>query len=99
MQSITKILDGFKKNWTQELSADAIAAAARDAGMNWNDSKLNPIATIQVFFLQILNGNTACDHLSLLAGRSFTAAAYCKARMRIKLEVLQTLLARCVAQL
>lgn len=99
MQSIAKILAGFKKNWTQELSGHAIAAAARDAGMTWNDSLLNPIATIQIFFLQILNGNTACEHLSLLAGRSFTAAAYCKARMRVKLEVLQMLLARCVEQL
>ena len=36
---------------------------------------------------------------SRLAGMSFTAAAYCKARMRIELEVLCTLLRRCVKQL
>jgi hypothetical protein len=99
MQSITKILDGFKQNWTQELSDDAIAKAARDADMTWNESTLNPVATIQIFFLQILHGNTACEHLSLLAERSFTAAAYCKARMRIKLEVFRLLLTRCVDQL
>jgi hypothetical protein len=67
--------------------------------MTWNDSKLNPIITIQIFFLQILHGNTACEHLSHLAGMSFTSAAYCKARMRIKLDVLRTLLARCAGQL
>ena len=99
MQSITKIVDGFKQNWTRELSDAAIDQAARDAGMTWNDSTLNPIATIQIFFLQILHGNTACEHLSHLASMSFTAAAYCKARMRIKLEVLSTLLARCAGQL
>jgi hypothetical protein len=33
MRSITKIVDGFKQNWTRELSEDAIAQAARDAGM------------------------------------------------------------------
>ncbi len=99
MRSITQIVDGFKKDWTRELSADAIAQAARDTGMRWYDSTLNPIATIQIFFLQILHGNTACEHLSHLAGMSFTAAAYCKARMRIKLEVLTSLLARCAGQL
>jgi hypothetical protein len=99
MRSITKIVDGFKQNWTRELSEDAIAQAARDAGMTWYESTLNPIATIQVFFLQILHGNTACEHLSHLAGMSFTAAAYCKARMRIKLDVLRILLARCAGQM
>jgi hypothetical protein len=76
MRSITEIVDGFKQNWTGELSEDAIAQAARDVGMTWNDSKLNPIATIQIFFLQILHGNTACGHLSHLTGMSFTAGAY-----------------------
>ncbi len=99
MRSITEIVDGFKQNWTRELSEDAIKQAARDAGMSWNNSKLNPIITIQIFFLQVLHGNTACEHLSHLAGLSFTAAGYCKARMRIKLDLLRTLLARCAAQL
>lgn len=99
MHSITDIVRNFKQNWTEELSATAIAQACRDAGMIWNNSMLNPIVTIQVFFLQILHGNTACEHLSHLTGMSFTAAAYCKARMRIKLDVLRTLLQRCVKQL
>ena len=99
MRNITKIIDRFKQNWTQELSEDAIAQAARGVGMTWNDSTLNPIVTIQIFFLQVLHGNTACEHLSHLSGLSFTAAAYCKARMRVPLEVLQTLLSRCVEQL
>jgi hypothetical protein len=99
MRSIAQIVDRFKQNWTRELSEDAIAQAARDADMTWNHSRLNPITTIQIFFLQVLHGNTACEHLSHLAGMSFTAAAYCKARMRIKLDVLQTLLARCAGEL
>jgi hypothetical protein len=67
--------------------------------MTWHNSALNPIVTIQIFFLQILHGNTACEHLSHLTGMSFTAAAYCKARMRVKLDVLGTLLEQCVVQL
>ncbi len=99
MRSITDIIGHFKQNWTEELSAPAISQACREAGMNWRDTPLNPIATIQIFFLQVLHGNTAIEHLSHLTGMSFTAAAYCKARMRVKLEVLHTLLQRCVGQL
>ena len=99
MHSITDIIGQFKQNWTEELSEASITLACRDAKMTWHDSTLNPIATIQIFFLQILHGNTACEHLSHLTGMSFTAAAYCKARMRVKLEVLCTLLSRSVGQL
>ena len=99
MRSLAKIVDGFKQNWTRELSEYAIADAARDAGMAWYDSILNPITTIQIFFLQILHGNTACAHLPHLAGLSFTAAAYCNARKRIPLDALRVLLSRCVGRL
>jgi hypothetical protein len=99
MGSIAGILQRFKQNWTEELSADAIAQACRDAGMTWYESALNPVVTIQIFFLQVLHGNTAIEHLRHLTGLSFTAAAYCKARMRVKLEVLCLLLQRCVEQL
>ena len=99
MRSITDILGRFKQNWTAELSPDAITQACRETGMTWHDSLLNPVVTIQIFFLQVLHGNTAIEHLSHLTGLSFTAAAYCKARMRIKLEVFCLLLERCVEQL
>lgn len=98
MQSIAQIIGRFKQNWTQELSSDAIVQAARHAGMTWKNSLLDPVTTLQIFFLQVLHGNTACEHLSHLAGISFTAAAYCKARMRLHLDMLQNLLARCVEQ-
>lgn len=96
MSNITDILRRFKENWTEELSPQAIARACRDAGMKWYESALSPVVTIQIFFVQILHGNTACEHLPHLTGLSFTAAAYCRARMRVPLESLQLLLQRCV---
>jgi hypothetical protein len=99
MRIISDVIRNFKQNWTEELSATAITQACREAGMSWRNTTLNPIATIQIFFLQVLHGNTACEHLSHLAGMPFTAAAYCNARMRVPLEVLRTLLVRCVDQL
>jgi hypothetical protein len=44
--------------------------------------------------LQILHGNTACTALSRLAGLPFSAAAYCKARKRLPLELFEGLLER-----
>lgn len=37
MRSITEIVGRFKQDWTNELSADAIAQACREAGMTWHD--------------------------------------------------------------
>jgi len=99
MRSITEIVEQFKQNWTEELHPQGIEQACRDCGMTWLQSLLNPVVTIQIFLLQVLNGNTACTNMPHLAKIAFTAAGYCKARMRIKLEVLQLLLRRCVGSL
>ena len=99
MVSITDGLRRFKQGWTEELSRDAIAQACRDAGMRWNESALNPVVTIQIFFVQILYGNTAIEHLKHLTGQAFSASAYCQARMRIPLDALSLLVERCVGQL
>ena len=94
MRSITDVIRNFKLRWTEELQAPAIAKACRDAKMSWIESALNPVVTVQVFFLQILHGNTACKHLSHLAKIPFTAAAYCKARVRFSYSALAGLVAR-----
>jgi hypothetical protein len=99
MRSITDVVRHFKQNWTEELSVMAITQACHEAGMTWRETMLSPAITIQIFFVQILRGNTAIEHLSHLTGMSFTAAAYCRARMRLPLEVLGTLITRCVSQL
>jgi hypothetical protein len=95
MRSITDIVRQFKQNWTEELDPSNIERACRDCGMAWIESMLNPVVTIQLFLLQILHGNTACTHVPRLARMAFTAAGYCKARMRVKLEVLELLVQRC----
>lgn len=99
MRSITDVLGQFKQNWSAELSPTAIAQACRDAGMSWNESALNPVVTIQIFFVQILHGNTAIEHLKHLTGMVFTASAYCQARMRVSLDSLHFLLERSVDQM
>jgi hypothetical protein len=57
------------------------------------------VATIHLFVLQMLHCNSAIRHLRHLAKLPINAAAYCKARMRLPLTVLQELLARSSATL
>ena len=96
MRRITKVLNQFTQDWMVQLDEQGIADACIDSGMTWIESLLNPITTIQIFFLQVRHGNTACQHLPRLARLSFTAAAYCTAIMRVKLSALELLLSRSV---
>lgn len=94
MFNLSEIVRRFKQEWTSQLDEQAIADVCREEGMTWRQTVLNPVAAIGVFFLQILHGNAACEHLRHLARMSFTGAAYCQARMRIPLSVFQRLLER-----
>ena len=62
------------------------------SGHVWRDRLLGPTATLGLFLLQILHGNTAITHLRHLSGIAFAAASYCEARMRLPLAALQSLL-------
>lgn len=94
MGNISLLVAGFKQNWARHLEPMAIEDACREAGHAWRNRVLSPVHTFQVFLLQVLHGNTACQHLPHLAGMSFTASAYCQARARLALEVFQSLLRR-----
>ena len=66
--------------------------ASHASGHVWRDGVLNPLATISLFLMQTLHGNTACEHLRHLAPLRFTASAYCQARRRLPLTMFQHLL-------
>jgi hypothetical protein len=68
----------------------------RDCGHRWRERVLDPVTTIHLFVLQVLHGNTAGAHLPHLSGIAFTDSAYCEARSRLPLAVLQALLRRLV---
>jgi hypothetical protein len=99
VRSISQIVRQFKQNWLAEIDAASIEHACAKHDCRWRDRVLSPVVTVQVFFLQVLHGNTACTHLSKLSRICFSAAAYCKARQRVPLEVLVTLLRQSVEQL
>ena len=53
---------------------------------------MTPAAIIHWFLIQVLHGNTALTHVSLMAGRAFTASAFCQARSRLPLAVFRAVL-------
>jgi hypothetical protein len=91
-QSLSKAVSELKNNWLKIVSREEITSACRSHGLNWRQRLLDPVTTIELFMLQILYGNTSITSLRYFTKRGFSAAAYCKARIRIPLIVLKTLL-------
>src|SRR5947208_16029739 len=92
MASISRALARVKQDLGEYLPDESIEAACREAGHEWRERKLGPVATVHLFVLQVLAFNTAISHLRHLAGQAVNAAAYCRARMRLPLASLQRLL-------
>lgn len=95
MFSIAQVIRQFKQQWTRQLDDQMLEQTCRQVGIKWRDRVLPPAYTIKLFLLQILWGNTACDHLPRLADRRFTGEAYCKARARLPVALFTNLLASC----
>lgn len=90
---ISNTLSALRQDLAAQLGCDFIHAACRAAGHTWCDScLLTPAAIVHWFLIQVLNGNTALTHVSLMAGRTFTASAFCQARARLPLAVFRALL-------
>jgi len=92
MASIARTLQRIKQDLHPFLSDQLIVQSCREVGHRWRNRQFDPVATIHLFILQVLNFNTAIRHLRHLAKKPVNAAAYCKARMRLPLAVLQMLL-------
>jgi hypothetical protein len=90
--TLTHVVKQFQQDWTGQLEPEAILTACRGAAYRWRERMLDPVTTTQLFFVQILHGNTACTHLRHLTKLNVTASAYCQARMKLPLAVFQQLL-------
>jgi len=93
------ILARLRQDLAEILSPDLVQAACREAGYSWRERTLDPVATVSLFLLQVLHGNTACRHVVHFGAWAFSAAAYCKARRRLPLRVFQILIERVAATL
>lgn len=92
MASVSSALKRIKDELHAFLPEAAIERACQQAGYRWRQRVLGPVQTIHLFIVQVLNFNTAMTELRHLSKTALNAASYCKARMRLPLEVLQALL-------
>ncbi len=90
---IDTILKRLRQDLAHRLEPESIQSVCRSVGHTWRKSLLNPLAILHWFVIQILHGNSSLQHVSLLAGRIFTGAAYCLARARLPLAVFRGVLA------
>lgn len=91
-QRIVTTVGQLRQDLASHLDDKAIHDACRQAGHRWRDCILTPAAIVHWFIIQVLHGNTALEHISLLAGRAFTGAAYCIARSNLPLRVYEAVL-------
>jgi DDE family transposase len=91
---IVSILRRLKQDPARQLDRPAILDVCRQARHTWRTCLLDPVATVHLFLLQVLHGNTAINHLPRLCGKSFTDSAYCQARARLPLGVFEDLVRR-----
>ena len=75
------------------LSAEFVGGVARDCGVRVGRTPLAVPALVAHFARQILAGNVSMPELAHMAGSTFTPEAYCIARQRLPLALLQSLLA------
>lgn len=93
MATVSSALRRVKQDLQPFLPERSIQQACLNIGYRWRNRLFDPVATLHLFILQILNFNTAITHLRHLSKVSINAASYCKARMRLPLAVVQLLLA------
>src|SRR3954468_19477933 len=57
------ILPRLRQDLPAGLGPRAITDACKAVGHRWRDGVLNPVTTAYLFLLQVLHGNTACQHV------------------------------------
>jgi hypothetical protein len=94
---IIPILGRLRQDIAANLSKETIEEACRQMNYSWRKRILDPATTIYLFLLQVLHGNTACQHVVHFGCWSFSDSAYCQARKRLPLAVFQWLLQKTAA--
>jgi hypothetical protein len=91
-RSIVAAVQRIKADVAQWLSPAAIVDLCHAIGHRWRERALGPATTVHLFLLQILHGNTACSHVPRPGGLDCSGEAYCQARSRLPLALLEYLL-------
>jgi len=94
MVHIDRLLGRVKDELRTLLEPSTILGQCRAVGHRWRSGPLDPATLVQLFVLQILHGNIACSALRHHSDRPFSVSAYCQARRRLPLAVIEALARR-----
>lgn len=89
MVSILPALREVRKDLAGLLERRTVERICRELSYTWRTRQLDPYTTLHLFILQVVHENTAMTHLPHLSGAQFSASAYCQARRRLPLALLQ----------
>ncbi len=92
VNSILLAVRQIKSDVAGHLAAAAIEQICGELKYTWRERMLGPVVTVHAFLLQVLHGNTACDHVPHLMGKRFTGEAYAQGRARLPLALFERLL-------
>jgi hypothetical protein len=95
--SIAGAVARLKDDVAQFLSVEFIARLAGELGLCWRRTPLALPQVVAWFARQILGGNLSMPELARRAGSVFTPEAYCTARGRLPVALLQVMLRRLCA--
>jgi hypothetical protein len=94
MASIAASVSRIKQDALGALGPGVVERVCVEIGHTWRDRELDPATTIALFVQQVVHGNVPCSEVRHLAAKRFTPSAYCQARVRLPLAVVQSLLRR-----
>jgi hypothetical protein len=96
MATLLHAFNRVKHDVLAALDRTVVERVCDEFGHAWRDRELDPATTVALFLQQVLHGNVPCSEVRHVAGKGFTASAYCQARSRLPLKVMQSLLTRVV---
>ena len=91
MASIAYALERIKENPLKLLDRQMIERVCRECHHEWRERDLDPATTVALFCQQVTRGNLSCRELLAATGTAVTEQAYCAARGRLPLNVVQGL--------
>lgn len=99
MVTILSALRQVQEDLVVLLDRKAVEALCQELDWRGRQRQLDPWTTLHLFILQVLHQNTAMTHLPHLSGERFSPSAYCQARQRLPVELLEKLVDRCASRL
>jgi len=89
MVTLHAALRHVKRDVDGLLDPHVIHALCETHGHAWRPGPLDPAATLGLMLRQVAEGNVAGNQVVRMAGGTFSESAWCQARQRLPLEVLQ----------